>query len=98
MSAAHTGPEHLIHMANDIAHFFAGSSDRDAAILGIANHMKSFWTAKMRRKLISDFGSVDVDEALEDLPREALRLLREHPEFKPKQVPEGNPEGGGDAG
>jgi hypothetical protein len=24
-------------MANDIGHFFAGSSDRDAAVVGIAN-------------------------------------------------------------
>jgi formate dehydrogenase subunit delta len=98
MSEAHRDPQHLIHMANDIAHFFAGASDRDAAILGIANHMKSFWTTKMRRKLISDYRATTVDEALEELPTEALRLLREHPDFQPRQPPEGNSEGGGDAG
>jgi formate dehydrogenase subunit delta len=86
-------------MANDIAHFFAASGDRDAAIVSISNHIKSFWTPKMRRKLISELQAADAqDEELEELPREALRLLREHPDFKPKQLPEGGPEGGGDAG
>jgi hypothetical protein len=98
MSETHTGPDHLIHMANDIAHFFAGASDRDAAILGIANHIKSFWTTTMRRKLIEEYRSAHVDEPLEELPREALRLLQEYPDFKPNQAPEGNSEGGGDAG
>jgi hypothetical protein len=35
---------------------------------------------------------------LDELPRQALRLLKEHPDFKPQQLPEGGPEGGGDAG
>lgn len=81
MSQSATGPEHLIHMANDIAHFFAGNCDHAAAIAGIANHMKSFWTPRMRRKLISEMLSARSDEPLEDLPRAALRLLPEHPEF-----------------
>jgi hypothetical protein len=50
----------------------------------------------MRRKLMSDMEGGD--EELDELPREALRLLKEHPDFKPKQLPEGGPEGGGDAG
>lgn len=98
MSQSQTGPEHLIHMANDIAHFFAATSDRDAAILGISNHIKSFWTPKMRHKLIAEMQSEHLDEELEDLPRAALRLLQEHPDFKPQQLPEGGPRGGGDAG
>lgn len=83
MNHSATGPQHLIHMANDIAHFFAAGSDRDAAILGISNHMKSFWTPNMRRKLISEMLSGPSDEPLEDLPRAALRLLREYPECRP---------------
>ena len=94
MNHSRTGPEHLIHMANDIAHFFAAASDRDAAIVSIANHIKSFWTPGMRLKLISELNASDADESLEDLPREALRLLQEQPDFKPQ----GGPEGGGDAG
>lgn len=88
MTASPTGPEHLIHMANDIAHFFAANSDREAAIVGISNHLKSFWTPRMRRKLITEMLTGPSDERLEDLPRAALRLLREHPEYKPMQLPE----------
>ena len=77
MNPSPTGPEHLIHMANDIAHFFAAASDKNAAIIGISNHMKSFWTPRMRRKLISELATGKSDEPLEDLPRQALRLLRE---------------------
>jgi formate dehydrogenase subunit delta len=97
MREAHS-TEYLVHMANDIAHFFGSNADRDAAVLGISNHMKSFWTARMRSKLIAGAQTSATAEALEDLPREALRLLQEHPEFKPMQHPEGGPEGGGDAG
>ena len=91
-----TDSQHLVHMANDIGNFFRANPDRDAAVLAISNHIKSFWTPKMRQKLIADMNGVD--EALDELPREALRLLKEHPDFKPKQLPEGGPEGGGDAG
>ena len=98
MSKSQTGPEHLIQMANDIGHFFAGNSERDAAIAGICNHIKSFWTPKMQSKLLRELHTGNTEEQLDELPREALRLLRDHPEFKPTQLPEGGPEGGGDAG
>jgi formate dehydrogenase subunit delta len=91
-----SGSEHLVHMANDIGNFFRGNTDRQAAVVSISNHIKSFWTPRMRRKLISDMHGGD--EELDELPREALRLLQEHPDFKPRQLPEGNAEGGGDAG
>jgi formate dehydrogenase subunit delta len=83
-------------MANDIGNFFRSNPDHDAAVAAISNHMKSFWTPKMRKKLIEDMDGVD--EGLDELPKEALRLLKEHPNFKPSQFPEGGPEGGGDAG
>jgi formate dehydrogenase subunit delta len=91
-----TDSQHLVHMANDIGNFFRANPDHDAAVKAISNHIKSFWTPKMRKKLIEDMDGVD--EQLDELPREALRLLKEHPEFKPQQLPEGGPEGGGDAG
>lgn len=87
---------HLVHMANDIAAFFRSNPDHDAAVVAISNHMKSFWTPKMRKKLISDM--TGGDEELDELSKEALLLLKEHPNFKPRQLPEGGPEGGGDAG
>lgn len=81
---------HLEKMANDIAHFFSAQAGRDAAIAGIANHMRSFWTPRMREKLLEQvrFG----ETSLEELPREALRLLAETERRNPDQSP------GGDAG
>lgn len=96
--------EHLVHMANDIGNFFRANPDHDAAVRAISNHIKSFWTPKMRRKLIADMDGAHADEAgssieeLDDLPREALLLLKEQPDMQPQQLPEGGPEGGGDAG
>jgi formate dehydrogenase subunit delta len=83
-------------MANDIGAFFRANPDHEAAVVAISNHIKSFWTPKMRKKLIADMD--EGDEKLDALPKEALRLLKEHPDFKPSQLPEGGPEGGGDAG
>jgi formate dehydrogenase subunit delta len=96
--------EHLVHMANDIGNFFRANPDHDAAVLAISNHIKSFWTPKMRKKLIADMdvghaeAASSAIEELDELPREALMLLKEHPDIKPRQLPEGGPEGGGDAG
>jgi formate dehydrogenase subunit delta len=96
--------EHLVHMANDIGNFFRANPDHDAAVRAISNHIKSFWTPKMRKKLIADMDAAPAEEAgssiekLDELPREALRLLKGDPDFKAHQLPEGGPEGGGDAG
>jgi formate dehydrogenase subunit delta len=81
---------YLVHMANDIGNFFCGQSSRELAITGIANHMKSYWTRRMREKLIAQMEHGE--EGLDELPREALMFLAEHPAFKAKQQP------GGDAG
>jgi formate dehydrogenase subunit delta len=77
-------------MANDIGNFFCGQQQRESAIAGIANHMKSFWTHRMREKLISQLERGE--EGLDELPREAVRFLAEHPAFEAK-LP-----AGGDAG
>ena len=85
-----SGSLYLVHMANDIGNFFCGQSRREAAIAGIANHMKSYWTRRMREKLIAQ---LELGEnGLDELPREALLFLAEHPAFKGKQA------AGGDAG
>jgi formate dehydrogenase subunit delta len=81
---------YLVNMANDISHFFGGQSQREVAIAGIANHMKSYWTRRMREKLISQVEHGE--EGLEEMPREALLFLAEHPAFTPRQPV------GGDAG
>ena len=81
--------EHLVKMANDIGNFFR-AQPKPEAIAGIANHIRSFWSPRMCKKLIGelDAGAIGLDE----LPREALCSLREHPADKPDQPP------GGDAG
>jgi formate dehydrogenase subunit delta len=82
--------QHLARMANDIANFFRGQSDREDAIAGITKHLRSFWTPRMREKLIArlDCG----EEELDELPREALRRIVEHPNDISQEPP------GGDAG
>jgi formate dehydrogenase subunit delta len=84
-----SGTQHLIQMANDIGNFFR-AQPRQEAVDGIANHMRSFWSPQMRKKLIGqlDAGVIGLD----DLPCEALRSLRDHPADKPNQPV------GGDAG
>ncbi len=65
--------QHLVQMANDIGNFFRAQPDREAAIAGIANHIKSFWTRSMREKLAEQVGRGAA--GLDELPREALRRL-----------------------
>jgi formate dehydrogenase subunit delta len=85
--------QHLVSMANDIAHFYS-SQGHDEAVEGIANHVRSYWTPRMREKILSQLaaGESELEEPLEDLPREALRLLEKHPSIAPDHPP------GGDAG
>jgi formate dehydrogenase subunit delta len=85
-----SGQQHLVKMANDIGDFFRGEHQRDLAVAGIANHIRSFWTRKMRDKLIAQMQHGET--GLDDLPRAALLSLMEHPNTKPNQPP------GGDAG
>jgi formate dehydrogenase subunit delta len=82
--------QHLAQMANDIGHFFCGQSNREDAIAAIANHIRSYWTPRMRQKLTAHLESGDA--VVEELPREALFRLAAHPDLHPKQAP------GGDAG
>lgn len=81
--------QHLTQMANDIGNFFRAQPHQDA-VTGIANHLKSFWTPKMRAQLTEHMKHGDA--GLDELPREALLSLLQHPCAKPSQPP------GGDAG
>ncbi len=80
--------QHLVQMANDIGNFFRAQPDREAAIAGIANHIKSFWTRSMREKLAEQVGHGVA--GLDELPREALRRLTDEPAGKPP-APAGKP-------
>ena len=39
-------------MANRIADFFQADPDRQAALEGIAGHLKRFWDPRMRREIL----------------------------------------------
>jgi formate dehydrogenase subunit delta len=82
--------QHLVQMANDIGNFFRAQPIREDAIIGIENHIKSFWTPRMRDKLCAELEKGDI--GLDELPREALSRLSKNPCYKPDQPP------GGDAG
>jgi formate dehydrogenase subunit delta len=84
-----SGTQHLVQMANDIGNFFR-AQQREEALAGIANHIRSFWTPNMRRKLFSQIGRGA--QGLDELPREAMCRLQADPLAKPLQPP------GGDAG
>lgn len=43
-------PEKLVHMANQIAQFFA-SYPHDEAVAGIADHIEKFWERRLREQL-----------------------------------------------
>ncbi|HUC61047.1 MAG TPA: formate dehydrogenase subunit delta, partial [Alphaproteobacteria bacterium] len=44
-------PENMVHMANQIALYFA-SYPKDEAVAGIADHLKKFWEPRMRRQIV----------------------------------------------
>lgn len=81
---------HLAQMANDIGNFFRAQTKHEDAVAGIAHHISSFWTRRMRDKLIAQMQKGDV--GLDELPLEALRRLAEQPAAKPEHTE------GGDAG
>ena len=90
--AAHGSAEHLVKMANDIGNFFRSEPERKDGIAGIANHIAKFWTPRMRQKL-ADYLKEHGDAELDELPREALKLLAtQSPAARPREAP------GGDAG
>jgi formate dehydrogenase subunit delta len=82
--------EHLTQMANDIGHFFRAQGSREEAIAGIANHMNSFWTRRMRETLIAN--TSHGEQGLDELPRAALQRIMRRPDAPADQSP------GGDAG
>jgi formate dehydrogenase subunit delta len=43
-------PENMVHMANQIAGFFA-SYPQDEAVAGIADHFQKFWEPRMRKQI-----------------------------------------------
>lgn len=65
-------PENMVHMANQIALFFA-SYPKEEAVASVTDHFKKFWEPRMRRQIIQ-YVSAGGD-GLNDLAREAVKRL-----------------------
>jgi len=72
MSSAASPEDKLVRMANQIGQFFQ-SQPHDAAVAGIVDHLRSFWTPKMRRQ-IADHAAAG-GAGLDPLTLEAVRRL-----------------------
>ena len=66
-------PEQMIHMANQIAAFFA-PYPHDEAVEGVRKHLLDFWEPRMRRQLMDHLAAGG--EGLVPLAREAAGGLR----------------------
>ena len=66
----------LVRLANGIGEFFAAIPDREAALDGIAHHLRRYWAPTMRRELLTAFASGQV-QALHPLVAQALQQRRE---------------------
>ena len=77
----------LVTMANDIGAFFAGHPAHDEVVGGIANHLRNFWEARMRREIVS-YVAGGGDE-LKPLVREAVLALAAMPADESEDVGEG---------
>jgi formate dehydrogenase subunit delta len=64
---------HMVHMANQIALFFA-SYPREEALAGVTDHFKKFWEPRMRKQIteyVAHGGS-----GLHELALEAVKHLQ----------------------
>lgn len=65
--------QRLVTMANDIARYFASEPDREAGVDGVADHLRAFWTPRMRRQIIDYLASDGT--GVDDLTRHAVERL-----------------------
>jgi formate dehydrogenase subunit delta len=64
--------ENMVHMANQIALFFA-SYPREDAIAGVADHLRKFWEPRMRKQIIEYVAQGGA--GLHELALEAVKRL-----------------------
>ena len=70
---ARNNVDHLIQMANDIGHFFQSEPDHEAAVAGVAAHIRRYWEPRMRKHI---FAHLDQGGAgLTDIARDAIARL-----------------------
>lgn len=66
-------PEQIVHMANQIALFFAGYP-KEQAVSSVTDHLKKFWEPRMRRQIIQYVASGG--GGLHELAEEAVKRLQ----------------------
>ena len=66
-------PEHMVHMANQIAGFFS-SYPREQAVDSIADHLKKFWEPRMRKQIVA-YAKSGSHEELSPLALEGVMRL-----------------------
>ena len=67
--------QHLIEMANRIGEFFESMPDRDEALVGISEHIRSFWEPRMRRVILNALDNASAS-TMREIVRAALSLHR----------------------
>lgn len=66
----------LVKMANEIGAFFQAEPDRQAALDGVAGHLKRFWDPRMRRELLR-WVDEQAGAGLSPIVLDAIRANRE---------------------
>jgi formate dehydrogenase subunit delta len=66
-------PEHMVHMANQIALFFA-AYPKDEAVAGVTDHFQKFWEPRMRKQIIEYVAQGGA--GLNELALEAVKHLQ----------------------
>ncbi len=68
-------PEQMVHMANQIARFFA-AYPREQAVEGVADHLKKFWEPRMRKDIEAYVAKGG--QGLDALVVDAVKKLQTH--------------------
>ncbi|HTX16102.1 MAG TPA: formate dehydrogenase subunit delta [Candidatus Baltobacteraceae bacterium] len=66
-------PQHMVHMANQIALFFA-AYPKDEAVAGVTDHFQKFWEPRMRKQIIEYVAQGGA--GLNELALEAVKHLQ----------------------
>jgi formate dehydrogenase subunit delta len=68
-------PDLMVHNANQIALYFA-SYPREEAVSGVADHIRKFWTPRMREQLLQY--AIQGGGGLHELAVEAIPRLKKN--------------------
>ena len=89
-----TTTDKLVYMANQIATFFASQGRDEMAVLGTADHVRSYWDPSMRRGIFAHLDQAG-GAGLHPVALKAIQKLRE---AAPGSIRAGLERGGGHSG